>query len=120
MSDTPETVVEKREGLIVVRILADKIDEGNLSKVRSAVGSAGAESPDLPVAMDMEKVAFVPSVSLGGLIQLYQLFKSRRQRLVLVNLQPAVRETLVLTRLDRLFEIQSDFSNLGGSAGGGA
>ena len=47
-----------------------------------------------------------PSVSLGGLIQLAHFFRARKQRFVLASLQPTVREMLVLTRLDRIFEVQ--------------
>jgi anti-anti-sigma factor len=112
MPESPATAAEKRSNIVVVRVLADRIDEGNLAAVRAETAAAGAESPQATVALDMGNVEFVPSVSLGGLIQLSQLFKGRHQRLVLVNLQPSVRETMVLTRLDRLFEIQSDLSGL--------
>ncbi len=114
MPDQPVTIIEKLPDMVVVHVQPEKIDEYNLSVLRTETAAAGAESPSLPVALDLAKVAFMPSLSLGGLIQLSQLFKSRKQRLVLVALQPNVRETLVLTRLDRLFEIHSDLSALSG------
>lgn len=110
MPDPTATVVERHPSIVVVRIQADRLDETNLAAVRSDVSAAGLQSPHLPVALDMSNIAFIPSLSLGGLVQLAQVFKARGQRLVLANLQPPVRQTITITRLDRLFEIQDDLS----------
>ena len=112
MSDSPATIIERHPGVIVVRIQSDRLDESNIADVRSDVSAAGEESPQLPVALDMGKVGFMPSLSLGGLIGLCQVFKARGQRLVLVNLQGPVRHILAITRLDRMFEIIDDTSTL--------
>ena len=112
MPDPTATIVEQHPGVIVVRIQADRLDETNLTAVRSEVSAAGLESPHLPVALNMSNIVFMPSLSLGGLVQLAQIFKGRGQRLVLANLQPPVRQTITITRLDRLFEIQDDLSML--------
>ncbi|MBX3381614.1 MAG: STAS domain-containing protein [Phycisphaeraceae bacterium] len=110
MPDSPLTQTQKLPGVVVVRVTAEKIDETNLSSLRSAVAMAGEQSPGDAVAIDMSNVTFMPSVSLGGLIQLSQLFKARKQRFFLAGLQPSVREMLVLTRLDRIFELRADLS----------
>ncbi len=112
MSEPAATVVERRPSVIVVRVQSDRLDETNIAAVRSEVSAAGADSPQLPVALDMANVSFVPSLSLGGLIELSQLFKARGQRLVLANVQPPVRQILAITRLDRLFEIHDDLEGL--------
>jgi anti-anti-sigma factor len=112
MPDPTATVIERHPSAIVVRMQDDRLDETNLTAVRSEVSAAGADAPHLPVALDMSNVAFVPSLSLGGLVQLAQIFKARGQRLLLVNLQPPVRQTITITRLDRLLEIKDDLSTL--------
>lgn len=112
MPDPIATIVERHPSIVVVRIQADRLDETNLAAVRSEVSAAGLDSPHLPVALDLCNVGFLPSLSLGGLVQLAQIFKVRSQRLVLANLQPSVRQTITITRLDRLFEIQDDLSTL--------
>ena len=106
------TIIEQHPSVVVARVRADRLDETNLTAVRSEVSAAGQASPHLPVALDLCNVAFVPSLSLGGLVQLVQIFKARGQRLVLANLQPPVRQTITITRLDRLFEIHDDLSSL--------
>jgi anti-anti-sigma factor len=112
MPDPTATIIEQHPSVIVARVRADHLDETNLAAVRSEVSAAGLQSPHLPVALDMSNIAFIPSLSLGGLVQLAQVFKARGQRLVLANLQPPVRQTITITRLDRLFEIQDDLSTL--------
>ena len=112
MPDPTATAIERHPSVVVVRVQADRLDETNLAAVRSEVSAAGSESPQLAVALDLVNVSFVPSLSLGGLVQLAQIFKGRGQRLVLTNLQPPVRQTITVTRLDRLFEIQDDLSAL--------
>jgi anti-sigma B factor antagonist len=117
MPDSPVTVVERHPNVVVVHLQAERLDETNLATVRADVSAAGAESPQLAVALDMTKVGFMPSLSLGGLVQLSRELKGRGQRFVLTGLQPFVRETMAITRLDRLFEIHNDLSTLTGPTG---
>jgi anti-anti-sigma factor len=106
MSEQALVIVERHPDLVLAHVQPETIDERNLAAVHAEVAAAGSESPDLPVVLDMTRVLFMPSMSLAGFIRLSQLFRSKKQRLVLINLQPAVRDTLVVTKLDRLFEIR--------------
>ena len=112
MSESAVTVVERHPNLVVVHVQPGSLDEKNLAVVRADTSAAGAESPELTVALDLAKVGFLPSMSLGGLVQLSREFKARGQRLVLTGLQQTIRETMAITRLDRLFEIHEDLSAL--------
>jgi anti-anti-sigma factor len=112
MPDQTATVIERHPNVVVVRVQADRLDETNLAAVRAEALAAASEASQLPVALDLGNVGFVPSLSLGGLVQLLQALKVQGQRLVLTNLQPPVRQTITVTRLDRLFEIQDDLSGL--------
>jgi len=112
MAQPAVTEIERRGGFVVVHVLPERLDESNLSAVRADTSAAGKETPSAAVVLDLAKVSFMPSLSLGGLIQILQEFKARGQRLVLVSIQPMVRETMALTRLDRLFEIQDDLKSL--------
>ncbi|MBX3388783.1 MAG: STAS domain-containing protein [Phycisphaeraceae bacterium] len=105
-----QTELEQHAGAVVVRVTGSVLDETNLPSVRAAVGEAGERFRDEAIALDLAAVGFMPSVSLGGLIQLAQFFRARKQRFALVNVQPTVREMLVLTRLDRIFEVHGSLS----------
>ncbi len=108
VSDPSVALIERRPEAVVLHILADRPNESNLTALRSEVTAAAAESPELPVILDMTKVAFMPSLSLGAMVQLSRQFQVRKQRLMLAGLQQFVRETMTITRLDRLFEIHDD------------
>jgi anti-sigma B factor antagonist len=110
MSDPAVTSVEVRPEAVVVHIQTDRLDEGSLKGVRADVSAAARESPGLPVILDMGQVNFMPSLSLGGIVQVAKEFQARKQRLMLAGLQPFVRETMTITRLDRVFEIHDDLA----------
>jgi anti-anti-sigma factor len=117
MPDPKVSTVEKRPNLVVVHLEIERLDDTNLTAVRADASAAGAASPQVPVVLDMAKVRFVPSFSLSGLVQLNQEFKARGQRLVLTGLHSFVRNTMLITRLDRIFDIQDDLSTITGASG---
>ena len=117
MPDPAVTTVEQRPGVVVVRVEQNTIDEHNIHAIRADVTAAGTASPDLPVAVDLANVNFMPSITMAGLIQLAQQFRARKQRLAFVNLQPDVRDSLMLMRLDRVIELPRDISVLIGGLG---
>lgn len=106
MSEQTSTTFSLVNDVVVVRITDDHLDERNLSQVRAEVPAAGGEHPQATVALDLSNIDYMPSRALGGLVQIAQIFRARQQRLVLVGVQPALREVLAVTRLDRLFEMQ--------------
>lgn len=110
MADTAATVIDYRPNATVVHVQSERLEEAALKSVRADTMAAGTSSPGLPVVLDMAKVVSLASLSLGGLVQLAQSFKARKQRFVLASLQPFVREVIALTRLDRVFEIVDDVS----------
>ena len=105
---TPATVVERSNDVIVIRVQVKDLDETHTKAVHAEVNAAAAESPALPFILDLSSVKFLPSLTLGAMVRLGQSFRARNQRLVLVGLQPTIRQVLTITKLDRMFEIQDD------------
>jgi anti-anti-sigma factor len=112
MPDLTVTTVEQQPNYAMVRIQVERLDDTNVDLVRADASAVAADSPQLPVVLDMAKVRFMPSFSLSGLVRLTQEFKARGQRLVITGLQPFVRETIIITRLDQVFDIQDDLSTI--------
>jgi len=119
MSNLSVTTVERRPEALVVSVQAARLDEANLKLLRSDISSAASESPELPMILDMAKVSVMPSMSLGAMVQLSKEFQVRKRRLMLAGLQPFVRETMAITRLDRVFEIHEDLEAALKAAQGG-
>ena len=105
---TPATLVERTDDVVVIRVQVKDLDEAHTKAVHAEVNAAAAESPALPFILDLSSVKFLPSLTLGAMVRLGQSFRARNQRLVLVGLQPTIRQVLTITKLDRMFEIQDD------------
>jgi anti-sigma B factor antagonist len=56
------------------------------------------------VVVDLSRVAILPSLALGLLVQISNMCKAREQRLKLVGLQPQIRQVFSITRLDGVFQ----------------
>ena len=105
---TPATVVERTDDVVVIRVQVKDLDEAHTKAVQAAVNAAAGDFPGLPFVLDLARVKFLPSLTLGAMVRLGQSFRARNQRLVLVGLQPTIRQVLTITKLDRMFEIQDD------------
>jgi anti-anti-sigma factor len=108
MSEKSSISVEQRPEAVIIHVLAHDLDENNIVGLRSGITDALAASPPLPFIVDMANVKFVPSLTLGALVRLVNEFRTRRQRLIFVCLQPTVRQVITITRLDRILEIMDD------------
>ena len=108
MPEPAVAAVEQQSNIVIIRALVESFDEENVRRFQGEVRAAADTNVGLPVVLDLAKVNFMPSMSLAALVRLVTEFRSRKQRLVLAGLQPQVREIFMLTRLDRLFELQDD------------
>ena len=108
MPETPIAAVKESADLVVLQVMTESLDEEHLQRLALEVRAAADTNPGRPCVVDLARVSFVPSMSLAALIRLHTEFQGRRQRLILAGLQPQVRDVFVLTRLDRLFELQED------------
>ena len=58
------------------------------------------------LTIDLARLTWLGSFGLNHLISIHRGARSRGIRVVLSNAQAAVREVLVLTRLERIFELE--------------
>lgn len=108
MSETQVTAVETLEQLVVVRVLPESLDELTTATLQEDVLAAATVAPQSNVVLDLSGVKSIPSVALSTLVVLLSALKKTKQKLILVGVQPLVRESLAITRLDKLFEIRDD------------
>jgi anti-anti-sigma factor len=105
MADTPATLLEEQDDVVVVRVQVGDLDENHIKAVQAELAAASATRKQ-PFVVDLAKVKFIPSLTLGILVRIANEFRSRGQRLTLAALQPGVRQMLAITQLHRLFDIQ--------------
>jgi len=106
-SATPATAIEEQDGVIVVRVQVGDLDENHIKAVQTELTAAAAAHKE-PFVVDLSKVKFIPSLTLGILVRMANEFRGRGQRLTLAALQPGVRQMLAITQLHRLFDIQEN------------
>ena len=105
MSELKQIELTKLETFLLAKPQCAELDEQHTSDMQQKIQEAAKQAPELPVILDMSEVHFLPSLSIGALVSLFQDSKQRQQRFILVGLQPEVRQTLAVCRLDKLFEI---------------
>ncbi|MEP0846346.1 MAG: STAS domain-containing protein [Phycisphaerae bacterium] len=100
------TAVQIRKNTLVATVQRAALDERSANSLEQEVSAAASQHPGLPVVLDMGRVSFAPSVALGALVRLRNGFRFESRRLILANVLKAVRDTLAVTRLDRVLELQ--------------
>jgi anti-anti-sigma factor len=82
-----------------------QMDDATAEALKTAIVAEARKSGTLPVVLDMSGVNMIPSFSVGMLVALWRQLGKSKQRFILVGLQPKVRETLAICRLDKVLEI---------------
>ena len=112
MSDQQVTSIDRKDEVVVAAVQQAEMDEQATGKMQAEVLAGAEQAPGLPVVLDLSKVSFFPSLALGAIVVLLNTLKKKGQKLILVGLQPPVREALAMTRLDKLFEIRDDLESV--------
>jgi anti-anti-sigma factor len=108
VSDAPSpdpVVVETRDSAVIARVNLKLFDDMNLKVMNQMIDQAATKPGVTVVVLDMSRVQIVPSLGLGALVQLSNKCKARQQRLKLAAVQPQVRQTMSITKLDRILEL---------------
>jgi len=111
MSDTPASTpgpitLEKSGSTLIARVAIKLLDDKAMGLLGNMIDeSAGDNSGVNVVVLDMAKVQFLPSLVLGGLVQMSSKCKARKQLLKLAAVQPAVRQLFAITKLNRVLEM---------------
>ena len=109
MSETPiatPVTIEKVGGAIVARPQVKLMDAAAIKALKQSIADASGDGAGAPlVVIDLSRVAILPSLALGGLLEIANACKARQQTLKLAGIQPQIRKVLSVTRLDTLFPI---------------
>jgi anti-sigma B factor antagonist len=112
MSDEQIVSIDPHEEIVVAVVQPSRLDEELTVKMQAEILAAAEQKRHLPVAVDLSNVQFFPSTSLGAIVSMLGKLKNHGQKLILVALQPPVRDALILTRLDKLFEIYDSLDDV--------
>ena len=102
-----QTVVSfpAHEEILLATIECAELDEDRTKQMQNEIMNAATTRPQVPVVLDLAKVTFLPSLSIGALVSFLTYFKQLGRRFILVGIQPPIRDMLAITRLDKIFEM---------------
>ncbi len=106
MSEQSLLQVQVNENAIVVAIRCSEFDHDTTAQLRAEIDGVVGATSTLPVVIDLSNVTFMPSMTLGALIELSNRCKSQKRRLVLVGVTPTVQDVFKLCKLTSFFEIR--------------
>ncbi len=102
----PILQIQESENAVVVTIQCSEFDHDTTSQLRAEIDGVVAPTSSLPVLLDLSNVTFMPSMTLGALIDLANRCKSQQRRLVLVGVTPTIQDVFNLCKLSNFFEFR--------------
>lgn len=103
--EADEITIDAQDGILLARAAYPCLEDEHAQALMQRVLSAAEQTPVLPVVLDLSQVNSMPSMSIGALVALWKKLKDGKRRFILAAVQPQVRQTLAVCRLDKLFEL---------------
>ena len=105
MTDSKSVSITPHDEIVLAIVECKRMEEDSTQEIEAEIAAAAAQADPLPVVLDLSKLEFMPSLSLGTLVNLQRECRKRKQRFMITGLHGAVRSSFAITRLDKLFEI---------------
>jgi len=98
--------ITEQDDITIIELTDKKIlDEINITQIGEKLNTLVADSGDPKIVMDFASVSHMSSSALGMLITVNKRVRERKGQLKLCNIQPAIYEVFVITRLNEIFDI---------------
>ena len=108
VEEQPKLKIRQQENLRVVEFEDRKIlEEQAINQIGKRLAGLAEETPKPKLLLDFKNVQHLSSSALGMLITLNKQLMEREGRLVLANIHPQIYEVFKITKLNKLFNIQS-------------
>lgn len=98
-----------KDGILTIQFLAPRIlDETQLDETARSVLTLLDQTNEEKVILDFKPVQFMSSSMLGKLVLINKKCKEFKVKLKLSSISPEIRPVFKLTKLDKVFDIESD------------
>ncbi len=98
------TTIVPHDEVVLAVVGAKLMDDRSCKDLSDAVLPLAAQRRQ-PVVLDLSQVQYLPSIAIGALATILRELKRLDQRLVLIHVQPTVRQVFAITKMDRMFEL---------------
>ncbi len=105
MTRANDITITAQEGIILARVECEHMEDQHAQALVVQLVAAADQAPSLPIVLDLSQVSIMPSMSISVLVTLWKKFQGSGQRFILADVQPQVRRTLTICRLDKVFEL---------------
>ena len=105
MSENSVTKVKPHDLVLLIEVCTRTLNDISTRVLVDEVYTAAGQYPKKPIVLDLGRVRFAPSVALGSLVQLSKSFQIDGRRVVLVRVDQRLRDSIRVTRLDKILEI---------------
>jgi anti-anti-sigma factor len=98
-----------KDDILTIRVLDERlVDPEQLKRVFDDLNALLGKSDEQQVVLDFGAVKFMASAMLGKLVQLQKKAVEYKVKLKLCNVAPEILEVFKITKLNKVFDIQSD------------
>lgn len=98
-----------KDGILTVQIQDERlVDPAQLTRLFEDIDHALGKNSEDRVVLDFAPVGFMASAALGKLVQLNKKAAEYKVKLKLCGIDPQIYEVFKITRLNKVFDIESD------------
>ncbi|PCJ63295.1 MAG: anti-anti-sigma factor [Planctomycetota bacterium] len=112
MSESKNLLVSNQDGVTVVSFVHSKLlDETNIHELGANLLKLIDIDPNIKMVINFDSVEYLSSAVLGKLMAIHKKVSVGKGKVVLCGIVPNVLEVFKITKLDKLFNIESDIKN---------
>jgi anti-anti-sigma factor len=108
MNQQPVIQLQRGQDAWVVNILCDEFDFQRTKQFKSEFEKLQLDDAKQRLILDLSQVGFMPSVTLGALVELRSRFAREQRPFMLVGIQPAMVTLMQACGMLQMFEIRDD------------
>ena len=112
MSDSKSLVINRQGDVIIASFMHSKLlDETNIHAIGVELLALVDQNKSLKLIIDFSTVSYLSSAVLGKLMAIHKGVSATKGVLVLCGITPSILEVFKITKLDKLFSIETDVKN---------
>lgn len=110
MSQESVVQIQNDPRATIATILCRDFDYHGTNQFKAELAGATGGDSKLPLILDMSNVGFMPSVTLGALIELRNRLAREQRTLTLVGIQPAITKLMQASGILNLFSVRTNLA----------
>jgi len=95
----------------IATILCNEFDFHRTNQFRTELGSATDGDAKQPLILDLTNVGYMPSLTLGALVELRNRFAREQRPLTLVGMRPPIVKLMQASGMLSLFNVRSNVAD---------